>query len=309
MMVSLSVYTVKLRADPRPALWTLITGCVGTDLPHTAAVKAFSLHSHHLSYQVWHPPSSLIKLCLYTFGLQHWLSHEHNKVWKLLPYKIFVLSIFHTHTTQTILVLSAAGPVLPSGLVLPSLSLFGWQSKQLLSLSQQSFGGCHHTAKPCHSWSQRHEKHLPGAHISSSLCCGMLGITVLSSLHSEFVILHKSLVFPHALFSPKGEIQSLLIKQKFITLNHFAPLIFPLWWTLWTQVHSQAQGQKTAIISVPNQCPYRLAPNLKGYIHDLQQWQPPHEWAVSLKKNLQSFTGFQHSADLKVLLSSRQTCD
>lgn len=35
----------------------------------------------------------------------------------------------------------------------------------------------------------------------------------------------------------------------------------------------------------------------------------PHQWAVCLKKNLQIFTGFQHPADLKVLLSSPQTCD
>lgn len=83
-MVSLSVYTVKLKTDSRPALWALITGCVGTGTPHTATVKAFSLHSHHLSYQVWHPPSSLIKLCLHVFGLQHWLSHEHSKAWRLL---------------------------------------------------------------------------------------------------------------------------------------------------------------------------------------------------------------------------------
>lgn len=221
-----------------------------------------------------------------------------------------VCSVFHTHTIQTILVLSAAGPVLPSGPALPSLSLFVWQIRQFLSLSQQSFSGCHHTAKHCSSChkSMRSTSLEPISH-TISLCCGILGITVLSSLHSGSVILYKSLVSSHALFSPNGEIHFLLIKQKFITLNYFALHIFPLWWALWTQVDSQAQGQKTAIISVPNQHPCRLAPNLTGHIHDLQQWQHPHQWAVSLKKKLQIFAGFQHPADLTVLLSSPQACD
>lgn len=56
-VVSLAVYSVKLRTDSSLALWTLIAGYVGTDLPYTSTVKGFSLHSHHISYQVRHPPT------------------------------------------------------------------------------------------------------------------------------------------------------------------------------------------------------------------------------------------------------------
>lgn len=143
--------------------------------------------------------------------------------------------------------------------------------RQFLSLSQQSFNGCHHTAKHCSSWSQKHEQHLPGAQLPHQLLpvlwdignhspdftspqiCDFVQVTCLPS-HS-LLSQWGDPVSPH-----KAEVH---YPQLFCT-THFPPVMGSL-------DTGEAQGQKTAIISVPNQHPCRLAPNLAGHIHDLQQ--------------------------------------
>lgn len=129
----------------------------------------------------------------------------------------------HIHTVQTILVLSAAGPVFPSGTVLATwdvaVCLIEWAISSHLPTKLQWLPPCSQVSH-CYSWSQKCEKDLTGTHLPF----------------------------------PNGETQSLLIKQQFHSPQVFLGYLFLHAGGLFGHRYTiKTNGQKTTVISVPNQ--------------------------------------------------------
>lgn len=145
-------------------------------IPLTATVKAFSLHSHHLPYQVWHPPSSLIKLYLHIWPPALTFTWAQQSL-EAPPLKIFVLfSIPPQYRPYWFCQLLAQySQLVPVWLTNWAISFLLPAKLQWLPPHSQALLLL--VTKAWEVW-----KKLPGAHVPHSLCCGMLGIPEFISL-------------------------------------------------------------------------------------------------------------------------------